>query len=216
MPTDWTRFTSFESDLDSGTDFGWSADAPFSITRTSEAGAADGSSAAKIVTNGGNTGCSCPRMTYGSLSYGAGQDVWIGGSWRITDPTKVKWSRLMNLGHFEGAADPDNWYLALMVRDSGMEVVARRYDTDAGASILMASRAIPVNQWFEVDVHVKLSPNNGEALTEVYVDGALVATSTNRNMLSTGTLHFFNAGLPYFWNGNGNTTVYLDAPRVRG
>lgn len=217
IPTTWSRFASFESDLNAGTDFGWRADSPFSVTRTSEAGASDGANAAKIVTNGGNTGCSCPRMTFeDGFSYGPGEEVWIGGSWRVTDPSKLAWSRLMNLGHFEGSADPDNWYLALMVRNSGMEVVARRYDTDAGSSVLMAPRAIPQNRWFDVDIHLKLSATSGQALTEVYIDGQLVASSTAQNMIGPGSLTFYNAGLPYFWNGNGNTTVYFDEPRLRG
>jgi hypothetical protein len=216
IPASWTRFTSFETDLNSGTDYGWRTDSPFSVTRTDEAGGTSGSYAAKIVTNGGNTSCSCPRMTYDGLSFGAGADVWIGGSWRVADSSKLAWSRLMNLGHYEGSADPDNWYLGLMVRNSGMEVVARRFDTDSGSSVLMQPRAIPQGRWFDVDIHLRLSPYDGQALTEVYVDGARVSTSTARNMLAGGPLHFYNAGLPYYWDGNGSNTVYFDAPRIKG
>jgi hypothetical protein len=217
IPSSWTRFASFESNLNAGTDHGWRIDSPFSVTRTSEVGGTDGTSAAKIVTNGGNTGCSCPRMTYeNGFSYGAGADVWIGGSWRVGDPAKLAWSRLMNLGHYEGSADPDNWYLALMVRNSGMEVVARRFDTDSGSSVLMQPRAIPQGRWFSVDIHLRLSHTAGQALTEVYLDGSLVASTTARNMMAGGPLHFYNAGLPYFWNGNGKTTVYFDEPRLVG
>jgi hypothetical protein len=216
VPTSWSRTASFESDLNGGTDYGWRIDSPFSLSRTSEAGADTGSYAAKIATNGGNSSCSCPRMTFDNLGYGSGRDIWIGGSWRVADPSKLRWSRLMNLGHFEASGDPDNWYLALMVRDSGMEVVARHYQTDAGASVLMAPRAIPVNRWFDVDIHLRLSEVTGQALTEVYLDGVLISTSTTKNMLTGGTLNFYNAGLPYFWNGNGSTTVYFDSPRIRG
>jgi hypothetical protein len=215
VPTTWTRFTSFESDLNSGADYGWRIDSPFSVTRTGEVGGSRGSFAAKIATNGGNTSCSCPRMTYDGLSFSAGADVWIGGSWRISDSSRLAWSRLMNLGHYERSGDPDNWFLALMARHSGMEVVARRYDTDTGASLLMAPRAIPQGRWFDVDIHLRLSPYDGQALTEVYVDGSRVSTSTAPNMFS-GALTFYNAGLPYFWDGNGDNTVYLDAPRLRG
>jgi len=154
-------------------------------------------------------------MTYDGFSYGAGDEFWIGGSWRVPEPGKLSWSRLMNLGHFEGSSDPDNYYLGLIVRSSGMEFAARRYQGDAGISVLMPARPIPQNRWFDVDVHLRLSPTDGQALTEVYLDGELIASSTRRNMLAGGSLHFFNAGLPYFWNGNGDTTVYLDAPRLR-
>lgn len=216
IPTEWSRSASFESDLNSGTDYGWRADSPFVVTKTGEVGASDGSSAAKIVTNGGDSGCSCPRMTFDRLGYGPGDDVWIGGSWRVADATRLDWSRLMNLGHFEGSDSPDNWYLGLLVRDSGMEVVARRYHTDTGQSVLMRTRAIPENRWFDVDIHLRLSRTSGEALTEVFIDGELVSRSAARNMIGPGPLHFYNAGLSYFWDGNGRTTVYFDSPRVAG
>ena len=214
IPTSWARSASFEGDLNAGTDHGWRIDSPISVTSTSEAGASEGSSAAKIVTNGGNSNCSCSRMTFDNLGLTAGREVWIGGSWRVTDPDKLRWSRLMNLGHFEGSGDPDNWYLALMVRDSGMEVVARNYDTDTGASALMRPRPIPQGRWFDVDVRLRLSRTGGEALTQVYLDGELVSSSSAQNMVGPGPLTFYNAGLPYFWNANGSTTVYFDAPRL--
>jgi hypothetical protein len=215
-PSTARRSASFESTLNEGIDLGWRIPYPFSVTRTSEVGGADGNYAARIVTNGGNSGCSCPRMKFeDGFSYGPGDEVWIGGSWYVPNPSRLAWSRLMNLGHFEGDGDPDNWYLALAAREAGeMEVVARRYNTDAGQSVLMAPRAIPQDRWFDVDLHFKLSPESGQALTQVYLDGRLVTSTTRRNMLSSRRLHFYNAGLSYFWNGNGNTTVYFDAPRL--
>jgi hypothetical protein len=107
IPTNWNRSASFETDLSSGVD-AWRIDSPFVVTRTSEAGAADGSYAAKIVTNGGGGSCSCPRMKYeNGFSYGPGTSVWISGSWKILEPDKVAWSRLMNLGHYEGVTGKD-------------------------------------------------------------------------------------------------------------
>jgi hypothetical protein len=150
------------------------------------------------------------------LAFGPGDELLIGGSWRIPQPSKLAWSRLMNLGHFEGSSDTDNYYLGLIVRSSGMEFAARRYEGDTGISVLMPSRPIPANRWFNVDAHLRLSPTDGQALTEIYLDGELVAQSTRRNMLSGRELHFFNAGLPYFWDGNGDTTVFFDAPRLAG
>jgi hypothetical protein len=215
-PATATRYASFESTLNRGTDFGWRVDYPFSVTRTNAVGGADGDYAARIVTNGGNSGCSCARMTFQRrVAYGRGDEVWMGGSWYVTNAAKLAWSRLMNLGHFEGSGDRDNWVLGLLVRESGMSVQARKYHTGAGRSVLMTPRAIPQDRWFDVDVHLRLSPVSGKALTEVYLDGQLVSSTRKRNMLSPRRLHFYNAGLPYFWPGNGNTTVYFDAPRLR-
>jgi RTX calcium-binding nonapeptide repeat (4 copies) len=207
------RFASFESDLDSGTDFGWRCDAPFACSRTAEVGGSRGEYAAKIVTRGGDSDCSCPRMTFqDGFSYGPGDVVWMGGSWYVTDNSKLVWSRLMNLGHFEASGDPDNWYLGLLSRQAGqMEFLARNYNTDSGLSVL-ATTSIPERRWFDVDVRLKLSPVDGQALTEVYIDGSRIARSTKRNMWSNRPLTFYNAGLSNFYSGNGNTTVYFDAP----
>jgi hypothetical protein len=214
-PSTATRSASFESTLNEGSDFGWRVDYPFSVTRTNAVGGADGDYAARIVTNGGNSGCSCPRMTFqDGFSYGPGDEVWMGGSWYVTNPSTLAWSRLMNLGHFEGSGDPDSWVLGLLIRESGMSVQARNYHSDDGASVLMPARPIPADRWFTVDVHLKLSATDGRALTDVYLDGELVSSTTKRNMWAPTPLTFYNAGLPYFWDGNGNTTVYFDAPRL--
>jgi hypothetical protein len=77
---------------------------------------------------------------------------------------------------------------------------------------ILPPRPIPVNRWFRVDLHFVLSPTDGNALTEWYIDGQRVGASTKANMYNSSPLHFYNAGLPYFWPGNGNTTVYVDAP----
>jgi hypothetical protein len=216
IPSVWDRFASFESTLNGETDFGWRIDPPFEITRTTEVGGTDGDHAAKIVTNGGTSGCSCPRMTFQeAVSYGPGDELWMGGSWYVSDPSKLLWSRLMNLGHFEASGDPDNWYLALRSREAAqMEVVASSYNTDARLSVLMRRRPIPEDRWFDVDIHARLAPTDGRALTEVYLDGRLVAKTKRRNMAAATPLHFFNAGLTHFWPGNGSTTVFLDAPRL--
>jgi len=216
IPTTWRRFASFEDRLNSGIDYGWRVDSPFEVTRTSEAGASDGSHAVKIRTAGGSNGCSCPRMTFDDgFSLGPGSSVWISGSWRIPNPSRLAWSRLMNLGHFVQSESTKNYYTGLVVRSGGqMSVSTRQYNTDAGMSTLMSDRPIPVNRWFRVDLHLKLSPTDGQALTEVYLDGELIARSTRRNMMHSGPLHFFNAGLPYFWPESGDMTVYFDAPRL--
>jgi Polysaccharide lyase len=216
LPTRWRRFASFEADLNEDTDLGWNIPSPFNVTRTSEVGGVDGAHAAKIVTNGGSGGCSCPRMKFeDGFSYGVGDDVWIGGSWYVTDRSKISWSRLMNLGHWSGDGASTNYVVGLIVNEPGqMSVRARYYDTEEGWSVLMANRPIPEGRWFSVDIHLKLSPHDGQALTEVYLDGQPVATSTARNMMNSGSLHFFNAGLSYFLPDNGNTTVYFDAARL--
>ena len=214
IPSVWRRSASFETLLNGEIDLGWNVPSPFNVTRTSEAGASDGSYAAKIVTNGGSSGCSCPRMKFeDGFSYGPGSDVWISGSWRIPEPRKVAWSRLMNLGHWTGDGHASNWHLALESTNAGTMQVSYS-DYGDPKHIVLPARPIPADRWFRVDLHFKLSPTDGRALTEWYIDGELVGSTTKANMMSSAPLHFFNAGLPYFWSGNGNTTVYFDAARL--
>ena len=192
-PSEWRRSASFESSLNAGTDHGgWRIDSPFSVTRTTEAGAADGSYASKIVTNGGGGGCSCPRMKFqDGFAYGPGEDLWMSGAWRIPDPTEVDSSRLMNLGHYEN--DDGDWLLAL--ESSGtpgsFQVSFAPYSTGR-RTVILPPRPIPVDRWFRVDLHFVLSPTNGQALTEWFIDGELVGQTTKANMYSSEPLHFFN------------------------
>ena len=217
VPATWRRSASFESDLNAGVDF-WRVDSPFTVSRTNEVGGAAGGYAAKIVTNGGNSSCSCPRMGYqDGFSYGPGSDIWMGGSWYMPDPSKLAWSRLMNLGHYEsgsGSSGGINWYLALESTDAGTWEVSYSDYGGSGHHAILPERSIPANQWVNVDLHFVLSPVDGQALTEWYINGKLVGSSTKANMFNSSPLWFYNGGLPYFWPGNGNTTVYFDNPRL--
>ena len=216
VPSQWDRVASFESSLNGEVDYGWRSDSPFNVTRTDEAAGTDGSYAAKIVTNGGDASCSCPRMTFDGFSYGPNEEVWISGSWRIPNPSKVAWSRLMNLGHYEGGnggGGGRNWYLGLESVSPGEFQVSYAPYSDPHHVVLPA-RTIPANRWFRVDLHFRLSPVDGRALTEWFIDGELVDSTTKANMLNSDPLHFYNSGLSYFWSGNGNTTVFFDSPRL--
>ena len=213
IPSHWRRSASFESTSMAGTD-GWHIDSPFDVTRTDEVGGSAGDYAEKIVTNGGNQDCSCARMKFeDGFSFGPGDDVWISGSWLIPNPMKLSWSRLMNLGHFEESGSNRNWYLALESTIPGtMQVGFAPYDNPHVG--ILPARPIPADRWFRVDLHFHLSPTDGQALTEWYIDSRLVGSTTNANMLNSDPLHFYNAGLPYFGPWNGDTTVYFDAPRL--
>ena len=213
IPSLWQHSASFESTLTGGTD-GFRVDPPFVVTRTNEVGASDGDYAAKIVTNGGDQDCSCPRMTFADgFSLGPGDEVWLSGSWLVPQPNKLAWSRFMNLGHFESSGSGNNWYLGLESTDAGtFQVGYAPYDNPHVA--VLPARPIPADRWFRVDLHFTLSPVNGQALTEWFIDRRLVGSTTRANMLDAKPLHFYNAGLPNFWSGNGNTTVYFDSPRL--
>lgn len=152
-------------------------------------------------------------MTFDGFSFGEGEELWISGWWRIPGPRRLSYSRLMNLGHFEGSGDPDNWYLGLESVEPGtFQVVYTRYGDPRVA--LLPARRIPEKRWFRVDLHFVLSRVNGEALSEWFINGRRRGATHAVNMFNAKPLTFFNAGLPYFWPGNGGTQVLFDGPRL--
>jgi hypothetical protein len=224
IPRTWQHSASFERGISTDPDGGdgnWREYGPFEITRAEGSRTKAGSYAVRIDTNGGTGGCSCPRFTFqdATTRYGEGDEVWIGGSWRIPDPSAVRNSRLMNLVHFSASGDPTNYQLGLYTENRGGQMQVRMQQAGGGTarSVLSPDIPIPVDRWFTVLIHaVNLSPDDGEALTETFVDGVKVGSSTNRNMLSSQPLEAAMYGLAYFWPGNGDTTVYFDAPLLTG
>ena len=215
IPRKWWRHASFERSLRRHTD-GWHIDSPFRVRRTTAVGGTAGTHAAKIVTHGGNTRCSCSRMKYQRRipSLGPGDEVWLSGSWRIRNPSRLAWTRLMNVAHFEYSDSPYNWYLALETTTAGTMQVGYAAYGDPHTPVLPPHK-VPVHRWFRADLHFVLSPYDGQALNQWYINRRLVASSTVHNMYNPRPLTFYNGGLPYFWDGNGGTTVYFDAPRLR-
>ncbi len=215
----WRRSASFETDLNTGTN-GWnlpplSQVAGFGITRTNEVGGANGSYAAKITSTGGNTGCSCPRMKFeDGFSYRSGRDVWLRGSWYFPNPSALTWSRMMNLGSYTGGTN--DYYTGLVIENGSgqMLVRSRNYHSSTGQKLIFPPRPIPVGRWFTAVLHFKLSPIDGQALNEWYIDGQLVGTSTVANMVNDQALNTYQAGMPYFLNGV-NTSVYFDNPGLK-
>ena len=192
-------------------------DSPFTRTTTDHVGSWKGAQATKIVTHGGNDNASACRVsTRHRFSYGPGDEVSISAAFYFTDPSHLTYSRFMNLGHYEGGwggMGGVNWYLGLESVAPGMWQVGYAPYGDPHVAIL-PPRRIPADRWVRVYLRLRLSPVDGRALTEWYINGRLVGSSTNANMLNSSPLTFYNAGLSYFWPGNGNTTVYFDAPQV--
>ena len=142
----------------------------------------------------------------------AGDEVWLRGAWRIPDPNAISWSRLMNLIAFtEGSSD---YYTGLVVEGSSaqMQITTRTYSGSVSKPIFPA-RPIPVDRWFEVVLHFKLSPTDGQALNKWYIDGQRVASNTNANMVNSQPFIGYQGGMPYFSSATApGTVVYFDNP----
>ena len=118
----------------------------------------------------------------------------------------------MNVGHWV-AGDSRNWNLALQGNDDGSFQVEHR-DRAGGTPHRLVAVTLPRDRWFDLDIHATLGLSDGDALTEVFIDGVRVGATTRRNMTFNAPVHLYNAGLPYFYPGNGDVTVYFDAPRI--
>jgi hypothetical protein len=212
----WDRSASFETDLNAGTD-GWNFSTNFAVTRSTEVGGADGLAAAKIVYNGGNSssGCSCPRMKFENAStvFNVGREVWMRGAWRFPSPSTHSWSRMMNLISYTNGGATD-YYTGLVIESSGQMLVRSRfYHSTTGQKLIIPARPIPAGQWFTVKLHLRLSNVDGQALTEMYVDDVLVASSTVANMMGTQRINAMQGGMPYFLNTTAKgSTVFFDHP----
>lgn len=209
VPTSWSKIQDYAQVAPViGSGHGqWRVDAPMTLTH--EAGQA------KLVTNGAvQGGINANRMKFeDGFSLTTGADLWIGGDFTVLDPSKITpGTRFMNLTNYE-QGPAGNWYLALECMTTGTWQVSFAPYADPH-TVVLASRPIPANQKQAIDVHLKLSPTDGQALTEWYVNGGLVASSTKRNMLDSGPLHAYFAGLPYFAPGP-NATVWLNRPRMK-
>jgi hypothetical protein len=216
VPSVWRRFASFETTLTADTN-GLGISSPHLTTRTSEVGAAHGSWAAKIQTNGGNSGCSCPRSKFEDVTGDPGSEVWLTGAWYLPNPSQIgESSRLFNLGKYAG--NSTDHLISLRSYGNGRFAVVRGA-YGAVPSVLIPARPLPGGRWFRVWLHLRLSTVDGEALTELYLDEdpsdglddpVKVGASTARNLTFASRLHFAHFGLSFFAPGP-NTAAYYDA-----
>jgi hypothetical protein len=211
------RFESFEAGLRTeafNISGGFRVNPPIEVTRTSERGASyeGGSWAVKIRTHGGDPGCSCPRFTWqDATSWPRGAELWFGGSFLLPD-TSLRISRLLNVGHWETGGSR-NWNLALQCLEDGRFQVEHQ-ERGGGASYPLIPVTLPRGRWFDFDIHARLGLADGEGFTEAFIDGRSVGSSTRRNMTFDSPAHFYNGGFAYFYPGNGDVTMYFDAPRI--
>jgi hypothetical protein len=212
--TSWRRSASFETDLDDG--YGrLEPPAAFPGRRLGRHPNRRGRWSKRHLrredhSTGGNDGCSCPRMKFeDGFNTPAGEMCGVRGSWYFPNPSAIKWSRMMNLSSYTGKqhrllhrTGHRGWRRA----DDGPHA---ELPLEHGQKVIFPARPIPVGRWFTVVLHFKLSPVDGQALNEWYVDGQLVGSNTVANMVSNQALNTFQAGMPYFLSGV-NTTVYFD------
>jgi hypothetical protein len=125
---------------------------------------------------------------YGVINtkWSEGDDVWYGSAFTL--PSNFFDLQTAKLIQWGGAA---NTYgaLALNGATDELRLVRGRNGTGAEQVPLVTFGGVPTNEWVWLEVHQVLSPTNGNALTEVFMNGRPIGSSTNANMYSdTGTI----------------------------
>ena len=143
----------------------------------------------------------------------AGDDVWYGSAFWLPDSFFNLTSA--NLLGWNGAAGT---YGAVGFDGSNGSLSVIRGRTGSGAETLATSDPattgqIPHNQWVWLEVHQKFSSTDGQALTELFVNGRLVATTSSANIHSdTGTITSSSFG-PTEAQSNVLTSVQMGVDR---
>jgi len=106
--------------------------------------------------------------------------------------------------------------------NDSLNVVAARGDTSVRLIGPISPAQLPEGSWNWVELHVKLSPTNGTAYTELKINGKSLGSSTTANLFAgAAPLNRLRYGLVSTnWSGSGNLTAYFDrasiSPTERG
>jgi hypothetical protein len=145
----------------------------------------DGTHAARATYNGGS-GNGYARAIE-NVSWSPAENVWYGAAYYLPHGYSasvqggndiMRWD---NWGTYGSGAD----YGALEVWSDGKaRLILGKYTNDPG-TVLAGPVALPEGRWFWLEIHQRFSTGGG-ALTEMYIDGVRIASSTAPNNYGRG------------------------------
>jgi polysaccharide lyase-like protein len=170
-------------------EFDWHASANGSLTVSGER-AYEGARSAKASSYG--SGNQYQRVWY-DVAWGEGTDVWYGMALYIPRLSDWCWwtpARWDNYRSYGGGGDVGG----LRIEQGRLYLDKGTY---AGQRPLIGPVAIPEGRWFWVEVHQRLSAGAGSALSELYLDGVKVGSSTaaNTNGRPIDTIRYGNVSM---------------------
>jgi hypothetical protein len=157
------------------------------------------------------------QYSYGQISsfkWHRGDDVWYGAAYKLPSNflTVNGYAEVM-----KWRSDPaQNWGGIVLRSDDRFHFV--RGTLSGGGTDIGNSFQVPVGRWSFVEVHQKLgdgATGSPPALTEVYVDGRLVMTTTSANMVAGDTGDISVAGFGIIYSPV-TTTMGIDRAYVMG
>jgi hypothetical protein len=120
-----------------------------------------------------------------NVNWGAGKDVWYGADFYL--PSNFYSQKQSDVDILRW----DNWSLAQRSQDqSGVTIqyngrlamLFKNLDTGEYTELMPSTEPLSAGAWHRIDVRQKFG-GNGDAINELWVDGALAGRSTNRNFL---------------------------------
>jgi hypothetical protein len=135
--------------------------------------------------NGGSNGYARGLFDYDDPKILEGQDVWMGARYElpsgfVSTAGYVSLVRRDNYGQFGSASNTCG--IALWGGDSRLHAECNTYDGSWPTQNLIGGIVAPEGRWFTLELHQKLDSALG-SVTEVYLDGAKVGSSTGINNL---------------------------------
>ncbi|MDQ3730178.1 MAG: polysaccharide lyase [Actinomycetota bacterium] len=168
------------------------------LTTTTER-AYDGTHAAKI-TSDGSPNNSFQRVWY-DVDWQPGADVWYGMALYIPKVSDWCWWRPVrwdNHSLYGGSGDVGG----VRIEQGKLFLDSGRYGE--AAKQLTGGAAVPEGRWFWLEVHQRLSAQEGQALSELYLDGNKIGASSAPN----------SSGRPITNIRYGNVTLASDCSRA--
>ena len=118
------------------------------------------------------------QRVWRQVNWGPGSDVWYGMALFIPDASAycywnpMRWDNYKTYG---GSGDVGG----LSIEGGELRLIQNRYG-QVERQLINAGR-VPQGRWFWVEVHQRLSGRDGQALSELFVDGRRVGSSTRAN-----------------------------------
>lgn len=151
-----------------------------SFTPTTER-AHEGTYSAKASFTGGTSNAYARCVV--TTSWNTGDEVWYGGAFFL--PTGFASSMqnqvdLMRWDNYSLNNASQDWG-GIIIQNSDKQARLKRFNVSNDFVDLSTPFTFPENRWVWVEVRQKLSPTNGQAINEVWIDGTLQSSSTTAN-----------------------------------
>jgi hypothetical protein len=123
-----------------------------------------------------------------NVAWSPSEDVWYGGAYYL--PTGylaslkggndiMRWDNWATYGSAADYGAIENW------SDGSTRLILGKYTNDPGL-VLGGPFHLPEGRWFWLEVHQRFSTVDGQALSDVYLDGRLISHSTAANNFGRG------------------------------